>query len=83
MEPRRLQPGAEGRLQPFRRDAPPVFPYYVGYLELEELKNTAQEALGEKFCLKDFHKFYLEIGPASFPVISDRLDEWIEKINNL
>lgn len=59
------------------------FPYYVGYLELEELKNTAQEALGEKFCLKDFHKFYLEIGPASFPVISDRLDEWIEKINNL
>lgn len=26
MEPRRLQPGAEGRLQPFRRDAPPA-PY--------------------------------------------------------
>lgn len=63
--------------------SPAVFlPYYVGYLELEDLKASARNALGDNFNIKDFHKFYLEIGPSYFNIIRERMDTWIEKINN-
>lgn len=62
--------------------SPGVFaPYYIGYLELEELKENAKTALGDHFYLKDFHKFYLEIGPCYFDIIQNRMDNWIEKLN--
>ena len=58
------------------------FPYYIGYLELTDLKETAMEELGTSFCEKDFHKFYLEIGPTYFGIIADRMDSWIESLQN-
>lgn len=64
--------------------SPTVFlPYYIGYLELETLKDTAAQTLGDKFSIRDFHKFYLEIGPAYFNIISDRMNDWLEKMKNL
>lgn len=61
--------------------SPAVFaPYYVGYLELEDLKSSAKKALGDDFYLKDFHKFYLEIGPCYFDLIQDRMNDWIDRI---
>lgn len=64
--------------------SPTVFlPYYVGYLELETLKDTAEQTLGDKFSIRDFHKFYIEIGPAYFPIINDRMNDWLEKMKNL
>lgn len=53
-------------------------PYAVGYLEIMELRETAENALGKKFNAKDFHKFLLNIGPAQFGVINKYLSEWIE-----
>lgn len=41
--------------------------YYVGYLEISEMRAEAQEALGEGFDLKAFHTFLLDFGPAPFP----------------
>lgn len=59
--------------------APTVFfTYYVGYLELMELKETAQKALNDEFSVKDFHQFYLEIGPTYFEIIEDRLNARLE-----
>lgn len=52
--------------------------YYVGYLEITEMRDEAMEALGSKFSIKSFHKFILDIGPAQFEIIKDRLDSWIE-----
>lgn len=52
----------------------------VGYLELEDLKSSAKKALGDDFYLKDFHKFYLEIGPCYFDLIQDRMNDWIDRI---
>jgi len=64
--------------------SPTVFlPYYIGYLELESMKDTAKQVLGDKFSIRDFHKFYLEIGPAYFDIINDRMDEWLKKMKNL
>lgn len=47
--------------------------YYVGYLEFLELKEKAQQQLGNNFDLKEFHTFLLETGPAPFSVLADRL----------
>jgi uncharacterized protein (DUF885 family) len=54
-------------------------PYAVGYLEIMELRERAQEALGDKFVAKDFHRFLLDIGPAQFGVIDNYLTEWIKE----
>jgi uncharacterized protein (DUF885 family) len=53
-------------------------PYAVGYLEIMELKNKAEDALGDKFVMKDFHEFLLDIGPAQFDVIDHYLELWIK-----
>lgn len=47
--------------------------YYMGYLEFLELKKLAQQQEGNHFNLKEFHTFLLEIGPAPFSVIRERL----------
>jgi len=43
--------------------------YYVGYLEILELKKEYMEKKGNAFSQKDFHKELLEIGPAPFEVV--------------
>lgn len=52
--------------------------YYGGYLEFVELREKAEETLGEQFDLKEFHTFLLDVGPAQFEIIEDRLDEWLD-----
>lgn len=47
--------------------------YYVGYIEILNLKNKMQKKLETQFDLKRFHKAFLSIGPASFDVIN----KWI------
>lgn len=51
--------------------------YCVGYLEFENLLSSAQDALGDAFVLKDFHRFLLETGPAQFNIIEKYMDAWI------
>lgn len=53
--------------------------YTLGYLEIEELLETAKSKLGNDFSLKEFHKFFLSIGSAPFVVIEDRMSQWIEE----
>ena len=52
--------------------------YYGGYLEFVELREKAMETLGEKFDLKEFHTFLLDMGPAQFEIIEGRMDAWME-----
>jgi uncharacterized protein (DUF885 family) len=53
--------------------------YTLGYLEINELRTKAENALGEQFSLKEFHKYYLGTGAVPFAVLEDRLDQWIEE----
>ena len=53
--------------------------YYVGYLEFCELRDRAQEELGTKFSLKEFHRFILETGDSPFWVLSKYMDQWMEE----
>jgi uncharacterized protein (DUF885 family) len=52
-------------------------PYAIGYLEIKELREKAELALGEDFKAKDFHRFLLDIGPAQFGIIDDYMDTWL------
>jgi len=40
--------------------------YYLGYLEILQLKDTCREAWGSDYSEYNFHKFFLENGPADF-----------------
>lgn len=51
--------------------------YCVGRLEFLEMREKAEESLGDQFNAKEFHKFLLDIGPAPFTVIRGRLDAWL------
>ncbi len=62
-------------------EEPALYPEYgIGYLEFMDLKNNAENALGDKFALKDFHKFLLDIGPAQFDIIAGRMDNWVKTV---
>lgn len=52
--------------------------YYLGAAEILELRDKAEVAFGERFVLKDFHTFFLSMGPAPFPVIGDYMEGWLE-----
>ncbi|MCI7099440.1 MAG: DUF885 domain-containing protein [Lachnospiraceae bacterium] len=52
--------------------------YYIGYLEILDLKTDAQEALGDSFNLKKFHTFFLEMGDSPFYLIREYMESWIE-----
>lgn len=47
--------------------------YYVGYLEMMELKKECMEKQGNAFSQKDFHTTLLEIGPAPFDIVRKHL----------
>ena len=51
--------------------------YYVGYLEMENMRQDAQAELKDKFDLKEFHTFILDMGPAPYSVIRNYFDSWV------
>lgn len=61
-------------------EEPALYPQYgIGYLEFMELRETAEKTLGDKFTLKEFHEFLLDLGPAQFDIISHHLDKWAKE----
>ena len=54
-------------------------PYCVGYLEIMDLKKTAEEALGTDFNLREFHTFLLDLGPVNFSLLQTRLSDWTKQ----
>lgn len=51
--------------------------YVLGYIGFSELKKNAQEKLGDRFVLKDFHKYILDMGPVPFDILFERLDSYV------
>lgn len=48
--------------------------YYLGYLELWNLKEKAKETWGDSYSDLRFHRFYLESGPSDFLSLSEKLE---------
>lgn len=56
-------------------DAPANYPkYYVGYLEILDLKNTAKELWDDDFSDYEFHKWILETGGGDFSSLKKLLE---------
>lgn len=51
--------------------------YYLGYLEICNLKEQAIDCLGSEFDLKEFHQFILTYGPAPFSLLETYMEEWL------
>ncbi len=49
--------------------------YYMGYLEIMELREYTKERLGDDYTDLAFHTFFLEQGPSSFTVLTKRFKE--------
>ena len=51
--------------------------YYVGYLELRELRRRAERELGERFDVRGFHDVVLSQGSVPLPVLRGIVESWI------
>jgi len=52
--------------------------YVIGYIELIELLEYAEDTLRGDFELLEFHRFFLNIGPTPFSIIRENMYEWME-----
>ncbi|MCR0474136.1 DUF885 domain-containing protein [[Clostridium] innocuum] len=52
--------------------------YYVGYVQIANLKKDAQEELKDKFKDRDFHEAILKSGAAPFHVVEENVKDYIE-----
>lgn len=52
--------------------------YKIGELKLKELRKIAEEKLGSKFNVKEFHDKVLENGAIPLPLLEKKINEWIQ-----
>lgn len=52
--------------------------YCGGYLEIMEMREQAEQTLGDNFSLLEFHQFLLDTGPVPFTVIRKHFDLWLK-----
>ena len=52
--------------------------YKIGMLKIQELREYAETALGEKFSLQDFHDIVLKNGAMTMDILQDVVYQWVE-----
>jgi uncharacterized protein (DUF885 family) len=50
----------------------------MGMLKILELREKAQDTLGEKFDIRKFHTIVLDQGIVPLFILEDIIDEWIQ-----
>jgi uncharacterized protein (DUF885 family) len=53
--------------------------YKMGQIKIMELRRRAEEQLGEKFDVREFHDVILLNGPVPLTVLEDQIDSYIER----
>ena len=54
--------------------------YKVGMLKIGELRDKAQQALGDQFDIRGFHDTVLGGGAMPMPMLENRVDNWIAQV---
>ncbi|MBW3566868.1 MAG: DUF885 domain-containing protein [Proteobacteria bacterium] len=57
--------------------------YMIGKLKILELRERAQQELGEKFNLVDFHRAVLENGAVPLSILEELIDEYIARAKSV
>lgn len=52
--------------------------YSTGYYEMKELRDYAEEKMGDDFDLKTFNTIILEIGPCQFDILKEQVDKKLQ-----
>jgi len=52
--------------------------YKIGQLKIRELRTKAEQALGDKFDIGQFHNEVLETGCIPLALLEDKINNWIE-----
>ena len=56
--------------------------YKIGELKIRELRLKAENELGEKFDIREFHEIILEQGTVTLSILENRVNAFIESISN-
>lgn len=56
--------------------------YYIGYLKIMQLRETAMETLGDRFDIREFHDAVLDLGPAPLSVLESVVNDYIKQTSN-
>lgn len=56
--------------------------YKIGEIKIRELRKRAEEALGSKFNIRDFHEVILEQGTVTLSILEKRVNDYIQKTKN-
>jgi uncharacterized protein (DUF885 family) len=56
--------------------------YKMGEIKIRELRTKAENELGNKFNIRDFHEVILEQGTVSLAILEERINNYIQKVNN-
>ncbi len=51
--------------------------YKIGMLKIQEVRRSAELALGEQFDIREFHDIVLGAGALPLPLLEERVDRWI------
>ncbi|WP_367132441.1 DUF885 family protein [Saccharothrix sp. HUAS TT1] len=54
--------------------------YMVGRLEILRIRSAAQEALGDRFDIREFHDVLLGGGPLPLAVLNEVVSEWTDRV---
>ena len=53
--------------------------YKVGMMKIQELRARAQQELGDKFDLREFHDTVLKNGSLPLEVLEEQINDYIQK----
>ena len=56
--------------------------YKIGEIKIRQLRKEAEEALGDKFNIRDFHEIILEEGTVTLSIMDKRVKKYIENKKN-
>ena len=51
--------------------------YTVGMLKILELRRNAEQAVGERFDIRDFHDVILRSGPLPLDLLEEQVAAWV------
>lgn len=51
--------------------------YKVGALKIQELRERAEQALGARFDIREFHAQVLDTGSLPLPILEEKIERWI------
>ena len=55
--------------------------YKIGMLKIQQLRARAQNSLGEKFDIREFHDVVLKDGAVSMPILENNINAWVENLD--